>query len=119
MSEWQREHAFGDRRHDARLVGVHRERDELDRRIEARTADLLARGFVDEVRALLADGYAEARAMGSVGYREVRAHLEGALDAAVLHREIVRSTRVFVRRQRTWLRDADVSWLVPPERALP
>ncbi|HTJ85583.1 MAG TPA: tRNA (adenosine(37)-N6)-dimethylallyltransferase MiaA [Polyangiaceae bacterium] len=119
MSEWQREHAFGDRRYEARLVGVHRERDELDRRIEARTAELLSRGFVDEVRALLADGYAGARAMGSVGYREVKAHLEGAIEADALHREIVKSTRVFVRRQRTWLRDADVSWLVPPERALP
>jgi len=111
LSEWQSAHGFRDERHRPRFVGVHRERDDLDRRIEARTTELLAKGFVEETRALLADGYGDARAMGSVGYREVRAHVAGTIAAADLHREIVRSTRTFVRRQRTWLRDVDVGWV--------
>ncbi|RYE82292.1 MAG: tRNA (adenosine(37)-N6)-dimethylallyltransferase MiaA, partial [Myxococcales bacterium] len=37
-------------------------------------------------------------------YKEVLAHLEGQLPADELLPSIVRATRVFARRQRTWLR---------------
>lgn len=111
QSAWHAEHAFGDDRYRARLIGVERPRDELDRRIAARTAGWLAHGWQDEVRGLLRDGYREARAMGSVGYRQVREHLDGELPATELEAAIVRATRVFVRRQRTWLREQPVTWL--------
>jgi tRNA dimethylallyltransferase len=71
----------------------------------------LAAGWVEEVEGLLAGGYGEARAMGSVGYAQVRAMLEGALPRVELEATIVRATRVFARRQRTWLNHADVVWL--------
>ena len=51
--------------------------------------------------------------MGSVGYRQVREHLDGAIPAEDLAGAIVRATRVFVRRQRTWLRDEPVTWVTP------
>jgi tRNA dimethylallyltransferase len=47
--------------------------------------------------------------MGSVGYKQVRDHLEGRLPAEELAAAIVRATRVFVRRQRTWLRDQAIT----------
>ena len=109
-SAWFAEHGFRSERHRATFVGPYRERDEIDRRIEARTARWLAEGWVDEVRALVAEGYGEARAMGSVGYRQVKDHVEGRLPEAELAPAIVRATRVFVRRQRTWLRDERVTW---------
>ncbi len=114
QSAWHAEHGFRERRHRARLLGVHRERDELDRRIAKRTERWLEGGWLDEVRALHDAGYGEARAMGSVGYKQVRDHLDGRLEASVLAETIVRATRVFVRRQRTWLRDEPVSWLSMP-----
>ncbi|MGK4009084.1 tRNA (adenosine(37)-N6)-dimethylallyltransferase MiaA [Sorangium sp. So ce1036] len=109
QSAWHAEHGFRERRYAARLVAVHRDRVELDRRIEARIAGWLEQGWVDEVRALLGRGYGDARAMGSVGYKQVREHLEGRLPAAELAGSIVRATRVFVRRQRTWLRDQAIA----------
>jgi tRNA dimethylallyltransferase len=112
MSVWQAEHGFREPRHAARLVGVRRERAELDRRIEARARAMLATGWVNEVRQLLERGYADARAMSSVGYRQVRDAIEhGTLDADLLADGIVRATRVFARRQRTWLRDQAVEWV--------
>ena len=71
----------------------------------------LAGGWIEEVEGLLATGYGEARAMGSVGYAQVRAMLAGALSREDLEASVVRATRVFARRQRTWLDHADVTWL--------
>ncbi len=111
QTAWHAEHGFREARHRARLFGVDRAREELDRRIEARAAAWLASGWIEEVEALLARGFGEARAMGSVGYKQVRAFLAGDLPKDELGPAIVRATRVFVRRQRTWLRDQPVTWL--------
>jgi tRNA dimethylallyltransferase len=111
QSAWFAEHGFRESRHRARFLGVQRERDEIDRRIEARTLAWLEAGWVDEVRHLIAEGYGEARAMGSVGFRQVKEHLEGAIPEGELKAAIVRATRVFVRRQRTWIRDEPVHWV--------
>jgi tRNA dimethylallyltransferase len=134
-SAWHAAHGFRARRHAARLVGVHREREDLDQRIAVRAAGWLAQGWEEEVRSLLARGYGGARAMGSVGYKQVREHIEGsagtaapgpgglgaqrglparspqAWTAVTLQQAIVRATRVFVRRQRTWLRDQEVTYV--------
>ena len=56
-------------------------------------------------------GYGDARAMSSVGYAQVRAMLAGELPREELETAIVRATRVFARRQRTWLNHVDVDRL--------
>lgn len=111
QTSWHAAHGFAEPRYTARLVGRHHERDELDRRIEARTRKWLAEGWIAEVEQLREDGYRRTRAMASVGYREVLAHVEGELPRDDLELAIVRATRRFVRRQRTWLRDEPVTWV--------
>ncbi len=111
MSAWQKEHGFREARHRAHLVGVRRAPEELDARIARRTEVWLAGGWIEEVRGLVDRGYGAARAMGSVGYREVLAHVRGELPERELAAAVVRSTRVFVRRQRTWLRDLPVTYV--------
>jgi tRNA dimethylallyltransferase len=49
--------------------------------------------------------------MGSVGYKQVKGHVEGRIPEGELAGAIMRATRVFVRRQRTWLRDEQVTWV--------
>lgn len=111
MSAWQKEHGFREARHRAHLVGVRRAPEELDARIARRTEAWLGGGWIEEVRGLVDRGYGAARAMGSVGYREVLAHVRGELPEKELAAAVVRSTRVFVRRQRTWLRDLPVTYV--------
>ena len=114
MSQWQAEHGFRTKKHDYELVGVHRERSELDERIALRAAQMLGAGWLDEVSDLQSRGYASARAMGSVGYRQVAEALNSsAIDREALQGSIVRATRIFARRQRTWLRDEPVRWVRP------
>ena len=110
QSAWFREHGFRDARYHYRLLGAAHLRAELDERIATRTTAWLNRGWIDEVRALCKSGYRDARALTSVGYRQVRDHIDGTLDVD-LHTAIVRSTRKFIRRQRTWIRDEPVTWL--------
>lgn len=110
QSEWFAEHGFQEEKHRARFVGVAVSRDEQDVRIRARVERWLEQGWIDEVRGLLAKGHAGARAMGSVGYKEVRAFVEGQVHRDELVDTIVRTTRVFARRQRTWLRDEPVKY---------
>jgi tRNA dimethylallyltransferase len=114
MSQWQASHGFREKKHSFQLLAMHRERDELDLRIAQRTDKMLVSGWVEEVRDLVERGYGSARAMGSVGYRQLRdAVSSGHLVPAAVREAIIRATRVFVRRQRTWLRDEPVRWIRP------
>jgi tRNA dimethylallyltransferase len=116
MSQWQAEHGFRSPKRPYRLLGVAREREELHERIFTRVERMLAEGFVEEVIGLCERGYGAARAMASVGYREVKAAIDaGPIDVTALRDGIAQKTRVFARRQRTWLRDEPVTWLSPNE----
>jgi len=111
LSAWQGEHGFRDARHRAQLLAIRQEPAALTARIESRVEGWIAAGWIEEVRALLDRGYGGARAMGAVGYREVAAHLTGAIPREELAPIVVRATRVFARRQRTWLNHSPVRWL--------
>jgi tRNA dimethylallyltransferase len=113
MSVWQASHGFKVQERPARLFGVRREPGELDARIEARCRLMFENGFIEEARNLLERGYGDCRPFGSVGYKQLRAALSSGrdLDVASLIGDVYRATRVFARRQRTWLRDQPVNWL--------
>ncbi len=119
LSAFQEEHGFRTRRFTPLLLGVGWERSDYEQRLLGRTKAMFAQGFVEEVRSLIAAGYQGARAMDAVGYRQVREAVlseasGSALDEERLSEEVLRVTRVFARRQRTWLRDEPVRY-VPPE----
>jgi tRNA dimethylallyltransferase len=93
------------------LVGLRVPAEVVAARIAARYDAQLAAGFVDEVAALAARGLSPTAAQ-ALGYKEILAHLDGAmtLDAAV--DLAVRRTRRFARRQRVWFRrDPRIRWL--------
>ena len=117
LSQLQAAHGFRAPRMEARLVGVQRERSEQDELIARRVHAMLEAGWVEEVGQLMARGLGEARAMQSVGYRQIFEALSAG--AAPDEAAIVRATRVFARRQRTWLRDQPVEWLPPEATKLP
>jgi len=111
LSDLQAEHAFATERHRAKLFAIRRDPDDLRARIERRVQAFMRAGLVDEVRGLLARGRGAARAMGAVGYKQVAQHLAGEITADELPDAIVRATRIFARRQRTWLTHEEVTWL--------
>lgn len=120
LSAWQDAHRFAEAPYDALVLGLAVAPDVLAARIAARANAMLAAGFLDEVRALRARGVPDAApAWNAVGYRELRAHLDGAMGLADATAALVRATTRFARRQRTWFRaEPDVVWRDPvAERA--
>jgi tRNA dimethylallyltransferase len=98
----------------ARFALMPLDREALYRRIEERFDAMVAQGLVDEVRRLRERGDlpADLPSMRAVGYRQIRAWLdgEGTLEAAVEAGR--RATRNLAKRQLTWLRaDPGVRWV--------
>jgi tRNA dimethylallyltransferase len=103
LGQLRAEHALGAPRYRALRIVLEVPPEELTRRIEARTEQMLAHGFADEVRTLLTRHGRDVRPLGAVGYREMVEHLCDGISLAETVRKINQSTRVYARRQRTWL----------------
>ncbi len=118
ISAWQAESRARGPRHAALLVGLDPPREVLYPRIDARVEAMMAAGWLDEVRALVARFGPDARALGALGYRTLVQHLrdELPLDNAVA--VIQRETRNFAHRQRTWFRAMEVRWADGPDTAV-
>lgn len=97
---------------EAIRFGIRWERSALARRITERIGDQIRRGFLEQARALAARGVrADAPGPRTLGYRELLAHLAGAvtLDAAL--ETIALRTRQLAKRQETWFRkEPDTVW---------
>jgi len=93
-------------------VGVAWERADLYARLERRVAGMLQRGWIEEVRAVLAMGYAaDCKPLRAIGYREIVAFLGGQSGGSPLAEEIAQRTRNYAKRQLTWFRNqARVEW---------
>ena len=119
LSRWQAEHRFAEPAYDALVIGLARPTAELDARIAARARAMLEAGFLDEVRALGRRGLgAAAPGFSAVGYRELLACVEGRTDLATALAAVVRATRQFAKRQRTWFRrEPAIVWHHPEREA--
>jgi tRNA dimethylallyltransferase len=91
--------------------------DTLRARIAARVAEMLAAGFLDEVRALRDAGYGPAcKPLQALGYRQLGAVLDGTVTLAEATAQTIQATVQYARRQRTWFRSeaAALRLDVPP-----
>ena len=93
-------------------MGLMPRRAELYRRVDRRVEGMLARGWLEEVKALVAQGIpATAKPFEFIGYRELRAHLAGQTDLPPAVEAIQRATRRYAKRQITWFRkESGVAW---------
>lgn len=101
QTQWSAEHP----QLQATYIGIRRDKELLNRRINARVKKMIAAGLLDEVQRLRADprGFSPEAASG-VGYKELLAYLdrECTLDEAV--EQIKIQTRYLAKMQRTWLK---------------
>jgi len=86
----------------------------LDERIAARVDQMLAAGFVDEAERV----GAEAVASDAVGYPQALAYARGFLSWNELRTLLIRGTKRYAKRQRTWFRgEPEMRWVAPDDAA--
>ena len=120
LSKQQREwgwHGEGEeRRRDARVIGIASEGEAYEERLRARVEEMLDEGWGEEAVGIRDGCGFGATAGKAIGYQEVLALADGALERAACIDEVTLRTRQFARKQRTWYRKLDeASWIEPPK----
>ena len=80
----------------------------LTRRIENRTMTMFEQGLVAEVDTLVHRYGADLPLLKTLGYGEVLGYLAGDYSLATAQALVVKHTRQFAKRQRTWFRKSQV-----------
>lgn len=91
--------------------GLRLDRARLEPRVLLRAKSMLENGLIEEVRTLVAKGFADRPALQSVGYKEVLQHVRGELSLESLDAMIVQGTLKLAKKQRTWFaRGLETTW---------
>ncbi len=101
LSDWQKERVGGIG--TLPVFWLNRSRENLYARIDARVEQMMADGWLDEIRTLAKTVPMDAPAWQSLGYRELLSAKDGAQVQTVLE-EVKRKTRNYAKRQLTWFR---------------
>jgi len=117
ISALRQRHLFQEEPYHTLKIGLKLERGGLYQRIDARVDEMIRQGLREEVRHLLEMGYASPlKAMQSLGYKQMTAHLEGEYDLAEAIRRIKRDTKRYAKRQITWFKaDTKIHWVAYPQ----
>jgi tRNA dimethylallyltransferase len=104
---------------DVFMVGIAWTREKLYERIDKRVDEQIRRGLVDEVKALMKNGYeTDLPAMTSLGVKEIIPHLKKKMSLEECVKILKMNSRHFAKRQTTWFKKyKDVHWLTPVEYA--
>ncbi len=116
ISAFHGEHGFAGADYLTLKIGIRLDRVDLYRRIDERVEQMMINGLLAEVQGLLGEGYApELKALRSLGYKQLCAHLAGECSLAEAVRLIKRDTRHYAKRQLTWFnKDSAIKWVEYP-----
>ena len=113
ISSLQQEWTSGRLRHAATFVGLNWDKDELNKRINARVKLMMESGWLAEVQGLMKQFPQLSRtAAGATGYAELIRHLREGAPLEEGLEQIKISTRQLARKQMKWFRRFEnVRWL--------
>ena len=115
ISTHHQKHGFLEQPFQSLRIGLCMDRAVLYDRINQRVDAMMSAGFLDEVKGLLAKGYAaDLRSMQSIGYRHMVDYIEDRLSWEECVRTIKRDHRRYAKRQLTWFgADSEIIWKTP------
>ncbi len=115
ISELQRSHRFKPTRYNALKIALHLPREQLYEKIDKRVLRMVQQGLVEEVRALLDEGYSPTlNSMTSIGYQYIAEFIAGKITLERAIELLQRDTRRYAKRQLTWFRgDSEYRWFTP------
>ena len=101
QTQWDKERTV----YDCTFLGLRREKEEENRRANARVKSMVERGLVEEVRSLWAEKPPmSTTARQALGYAELIEYLEGKVELEEAIENIKINTRKFSKAQRTWFK---------------
>jgi tRNA dimethylallyltransferase len=95
-------------------IGLVRARRELFARADQRISEMLARGWVEEVRQLMDRGFSpDLPPFSALGYGQIAQYLRGGMTMEECVAAIRRATRRLIRHQANWFRPEDplIHWI--------
>ena len=93
-------------------IGLQIPKEQLLKRVQQRTQDLLKKGLIEETQDLIKKGFKNWKALNSVGYKEVLLYLEGQIKKEDLEPAIVSKTMQLAKKQKTWFKkDKNIRWI--------
>jgi tRNA dimethylallyltransferase len=104
--------------HNWSIIGLRREKNDANRRINSRVKKMITAGLIDEVKSLLAeDKPLSKQARCAIGYAEIIDYLNGKMGLEGATELIRKNTRRLAKNQRTWFKTFEnVNWLgIEPE----
>ncbi len=116
-SELREQQAAPEGRYRVLYLVVDCGREILGSRIQERCQAMIDGGLLHEVRALRDRGFGpDLPCMKAIGYRHMQPVLEGSDTLANVCNAMVRDTKQYARRQRTWFRRVpDAVWVSPDD----
>lgn len=100
------------------IAGIKLEPEDLKKRVQQRTKQLIAAGLEQEVKELSGRYGWEIEAMKGIGYMQWRGYYGGTQSLAETEAKIVKATLDLAKRQMTWFkRNADIKWFSDLESA--
>ena len=116
MTEQIRRSKSAGKIYEAHEYGVRYEREVLYDRINRRVDMMLESGLVGEVKACLKLGCTrDNTSMQGIGYKEVIDYLEDKCDFDTMTERIKQESRRYAKRQITWFKRNNITWLKPGE----
>lgn len=99
-------------------IGLHMDKDALNRRLAARMEVMLSQGAIEEIRAAVAACGDGAPGLSGIGCAELAAHLRGESSLEEARTLWLANTKAYAKRQMTWFRkEPGVHWFQPGQTA--
>lgn len=110
VSFWE-DQKSGPLRYHALQIGITMDREMLYARINARVEEMMKRGLMEEVQALVDRYGVKAPGLRAVGYKECVDYLQGLYPIEECVRRIQQHSRHLAKRQWTWFRkNSGIEW---------
>lgn len=94
------------------VIGLAKDREELESNIRSRVDRMVAEGFVDEVKRLSERYGWDVPALQAPGYKAFRMYLAGQASLEEAKQQFIQYDMQFSKRQKTWFkRNPDVNWI--------
>lgn len=91
-------------------IGIFREREELNQRINLRVDKMFEKGLVEEALSLYP--FKHLNSLNTVGYKELFAHFDGICSLEEAKEKIKTDTRRYAKKQMTWFKkDESIKWI--------